>query len=514
MKPRSVRFPSPWLLFLCGLTLVLGLIQAVTKPLWFDEIWTARIAFLPTWRAVFQATRTVDLNPPLDCLLVHLGRPLLGAHELAARFPSILGYTLAVGSLFWLLRLYVTPWFAASGALLLLTDTAVFYYASEARPYGLLLGFCALSVAAYSALLLSKGHATLLRVALFIGVAGMLLTHVFSVFIVGALLLAELIRTLRTRRLDAVTWAALLLPLGCCVLYPALFSAHGTMHYPLDMRPSLRSPVDAYIQLVTPLIRVFLVGALAVLLFVTLPAKVPETSFRERFRFMPEQYALFGILLAMPVLIDLLLLFTHPEAGYFSRYALVCIYPIVILLAAWVAWRSLEFPAVGKILFATTLLLTLQSNLKHPGAIVSAIRHGLRNAPERFGSSGHIEDVYPDLPLVAGDYQEFMEADERLSSSVLHRFYYLADTPAAIRFGNVDGYESMIGLRDSLGIRGNVVMLPAFVATHKDFLVIGDPARSVSWLLPWAQDQHADIRFLGNRQFMGDDLPLWRVTLP
>ena len=514
LRSAANRTPMALLLFICIFTLALALVQAVTKPLWFDEIWTARIAFLPTWSAVFHGTRTLDLNPPLEFFLMHLGRPLLGTHELGARFPSVLGFTMAVGSLFWLLRLYVSPWFAATGALLLATDGAVFYYASEARPYGLLLGFCALSLAAYNALLSSDRHPAVLRSVLFVGLSGMLTSHVFSVFSVGAILLAELIRTFRVRRIDGLTWAALLLPLCCCALYPALFASHGDLHTPLDMRPSLRAPIDTYAALLSPFARVLIAGALALLIFVRVPKNGSGNTFRDSFRFMPEQYVLFGILLAMPLIIVALLLATHPDAGYYTRYGLVCLFPIILLLTTWVSWRTGETVAAGRTLFLVTALLTLQSNVKHPGAIIGAVRHGIRNAPLPYSSAGGVESIYPDLPLVAGDLQKFMEADNRLPGSVLKRVYYLADTPTSLRLTHSDGYENLIGLREPFGIRGNVSLLPAFVAAHRDFLVIDDPASSGSWLLPWALEQHADVRYLGVQKFMGDELTLWRVTLP
>ena len=62
-------------------------------------------------------------------------------------------------------------------------------------------------------------------------------------------------------------------------------------------------------------------------------------------------------------------------------------------------------------------------------------------------------------------------------------------------------------------MRGHFATLDEFTAEHRDFLVIGDIDRSTSWLMKWAIEQNADIRYLGDYDYAGATLPLWRVTL-
>jgi hypothetical protein len=141
------------------------------------------------------------------------------------------------------------------------------------------------------------------------------------------------------------------------------------------------------------------------------------------------------------------------------------------------------------------------------------MHRGWLAAPGGVASSGGVESIYPNLPLVANDGEDFMEADNRLSSSDLTRLYDLTDPPTAVRLTQSNALEDIPKLRIPFRIRANFATLGDFTAQHRQFLVIGDIDRSTSWLMRWAIEQHADIRFLGNYTWAGKQMPLWLVTL-
>jgi hypothetical protein len=504
------RLPIYLLLFVCGLSLLIGVVRGASTPFWFDELSTIHIAALPTWKATFIGTQTLDLNPPLEDFLVRASSLVLGPHELAGRLPSIFGFTLAIGCLFILLWRRVSPWFAAFGALLLIQNSEAFYYATEARPYAVLLGMLGLALLGYDAVLQVDRKSGWARALLFIGMTGMILTHVFSVFPVMAFLMAEFIRTLRLRRVDIFTWLALLLPLGFCVLYRPLLQSHGAMFYPPSQRVTLLAPFRLYIYFILMPISRVLAAALVLLL---LYRRFPESGFFAWLKMPIEELLLMLALLVTPVSVAILMKWKSPTGGYYSRYGMAFFYPAMLFLVLWLAWRACGNTRLARVFIAFTLIGIACTYKEIPGQMRHLMHHGWLAAPDAAASTGGVEKIYPELPLVANDGLEFLEADNRLSTADLARFYDVTDTPTALRITRSNAVEGTPSLKIPFHVRANFATLDAFTAEHKDFLVIGEINGSSSWLIKWAMEQNADVRYLGDYKYAGQVMPLWRVTL-
>jgi hypothetical protein len=509
-EAKTSRLPIYLLLFVCGLSLVIGVVRGASTPFWFDEIYTARIATQPSWKATFVGTQTLDLNPPLEAFLARASSLVFGEHELAVRLPSILGYTLMAGCLFVLLRRRVSPWFAAFGSLLLIENSAAFYYATEARPYAILLGMLGLALLGYDTLVQADRDKGWPRILLVTGMTGMILSHVFSVFPVMAFLMAELLRTIRLRRIDILTWLALLLALGFCILYRPLLQSHGAVFYPPVQRATVTAALRLYIYLFAmPLSRV-LVAALVLLLFYR---SYPEQGFFAWLKAPPEEMLLLLALLATPVSIAMVMLFKHPEGGFYARYGLELFYPALFFLVVWVAWRCSDDTRIARAVTAFVMIAMVFTYKEVPREARHLMHHGWLAAPDEAASTGGVDKVYPELPLVANSGLEFLEADDRLSSADLARFYYLTDATIAMRITQSNIVEGLPGLEEPFHIRAHFATLDAFTAKYRDFLVIGETNRSSSWLMKWAMEQNADIRYLGDYNYAGAVMPLWRVTL-
>jgi Dolichyl-phosphate-mannose-protein mannosyltransferase len=507
---KPSRLPIYLLSLVCGLSVALGVVRAASIPFWFDEIYTARIAVQPTWKATFVGTQTLDLNPPLEAFLAHASSLAFGPHELAIRLPSIFGFTLMAGCLFILLWRRASPWFAAFGSLLLIQNVESFYYATEARPYALLLGMLGVALIGYDAILQESKNSRWWRVVLLIGMTGIVLSHAFSIFPVAAFLLAELMRTIRQRRIDILTWLALLLPLGFCVLYRPLLQSHGVMFYPPSQRATLTAAFRLYIYLFTlPIARV-LVAALVLLLFCR---NYPKSKFLAWLRMPAEELLLLLLLLATPVSVALVMLWKSPASGYYARYGVELLYPGLFFLVAWMAWRSYDDTKIAQLLTVLVLVAMIFTYKEVPGEARHLMHHGWLSAPDEAASTGGVAALYPELPLVANDGLEFLEADNRLSSADLARFYYLTDTPTAMRITQSNALEGLPALQSPFHIRGHFAPLGTFTAEHRDFLVIGEINRSTSWLMKWAMEQKAEIQYLGDYKYAGQKMPLWRVTL-
>ncbi len=129
--------------------LAITLAEASSKLLWVDEFFTLYVSQQPHVRGVWHALAAgADPNPPLMHLLAKASTILFGVNALALRLPSILSVLLAILAMWWVLRRWVSPLYAAVGVLAFMA-TRGFDYSYDARSYGLLMGFCMASLASW-----------------------------------------------------------------------------------------------------------------------------------------------------------------------------------------------------------------------------------------------------------------------------------------------------------------------------------------------------------------------------
>lgn len=192
-----------------------NLCQAVTKPLWFDEICTRIIAQQHAISAVWNALRDgVDGQPPLFYLLERPVAAAVANEQVSFRLLSIFGFSCTVVCLFLAIRkrnsLVNALICAAIPLVTILYDT----YAVEARPYTLV-------TACLAAGLLCYEHAPEIGWMLFMGLSLAVAEalHYYAVLAFAPFILAELALTLRLRRPRLAVWLGL-----CCGVMPlALF---------------------------------------------------------------------------------------------------------------------------------------------------------------------------------------------------------------------------------------------------------------------------------------------------
>ena len=185
-----------------GLLVVMTTVSmAAAKPLWHDEIFTvllARLGAADLWTANLSG---VDLSPPLNTLLTHVALSAGGTDPVVIRLAPLAGFALAVALIFEFVRRRSNTVTAVSAALLC-CFTAGYRYSYEARGYGLMMGFAALSVFAWAEA--AAGRRRWLHVPLLaIGLAASYWTHFYGVFAAAPVIAGELARTLRRRKIDA-----------------------------------------------------------------------------------------------------------------------------------------------------------------------------------------------------------------------------------------------------------------------------------------------------------------------
>jgi hypothetical protein len=218
-------------LILClfsALFLIVTMVLASHKEFWCDECFTSIIASVPQSSEIWSALAAgVDTNPPLSYLAVRVSRALFGPGLAATRLPSALGVLVMCLGLYRIVVRWLPPSYAVAAMLFPLV-TAVYYYAYEARPYGLMLGSLGMALMAWQEAIEGPWRRTaLLGLGLSLAVA--VSSHYYAVFAVIPLAAGELTRTYLRKRLDGPIWLAFAAGLAPLMFFLPLIKA--TMEY-------------------------------------------------------------------------------------------------------------------------------------------------------------------------------------------------------------------------------------------------------------------------------------------
>jgi hypothetical protein len=204
-------------------------LRAAEKSFWFDELCTLYICRLPTMHAVWQAVlHGVDYNPPLFYVFTRAANKLFGEGLIATRMPAIIGVWVLCLCLFRFVyrRAGLLP---AGIALLFPLLTSAYFYAYEARPHGIVLGFCGLSLITWQMWDEEPrriGWLTAFAVAL----ACAFFTHCYAVLLAVPFALAELAHTIQRRRVRWGFWVALAIPgVAAGLLFLPLLRSYKTV---------------------------------------------------------------------------------------------------------------------------------------------------------------------------------------------------------------------------------------------------------------------------------------------
>lgn len=488
-------------LLLLSVTIPGMLGKSLNKPLWHDELFTFYIAQARSIPALLNEIQLVDLNPPLSYLATRLSYSIFGVNTLSCRLPEILGFLLAMLSLYLFLRRRAGTLYGLLAAGLLYAG-AFGALATEARPYGLLLGFSALSLLAWQLARERKRFAVLLA---FAG-CGLLLTHIFSVFVWGALVAAEVIRIAQRRRVEWVLVLAWAVPLLCIVTYVPQLRAHSQAIFPAALQPTVGTLFRFYNTWVEADVRAVLLTAVLLLLL-----SGPRT-FRGRtqpYLTLPE-WASIGFLFAIPLVLLLVLIRSH--SAFFERYATAGTIGLCVLAAMLLAfWTSRDTRAA---LLCLSVAFIISGQLS---AAVNALRHKAtftqtEPKPATCQACQLSQKLDPTLPFVDASGLTFLEMDHREDPAMLQHVFYLTDRQASRQYAHANIFEGMQTEKELFPIRANVSTYMAFIKTHRHFFVFGEYAYPEDWLLRKLEADGANLRLLGETEGSYKDKSLYYVS--
>ncbi len=186
-------------------------LRASGKYFWYDEFFTIYVCRIPSLRGILAAlAHGVDFNPPLFYVITRVSQALFGRGLIGTRLPEILGFWVLSICLFRFVSRRAGP-IAGFVAMALPMFTGAFYYAYEARPHGLVLGFCGLAIVCWQA----SSEQAYRRLWLFgfgVSLLAAFMCHCYALVIAVPFGLAELIRGFREKRLNWPVWIAIIAP--------------------------------------------------------------------------------------------------------------------------------------------------------------------------------------------------------------------------------------------------------------------------------------------------------------
>jgi hypothetical protein len=440
------------------------------KLFWDDEFFTLYLSRTSSWHDLLQALATgADQHPPSFYYLTHLLTIVFGSSHVTSRLPAILGFWLLCICLYEIVRDLTTPEWAAA-AMFFPLSTGFYYYASEARGYGLVCGFAALAMLSWLRSVAYRKrmvYIPLLAVALAAAVA----SHYYAILVVIPLALGELVRTRYIRKIDWPIWIAFT---GACVPILAFLgtirSARGySSHF-------WATPVWSDAIAIYP--KEFGLGACALLGTLTI-----ALSFRmiRRSRTDEPSAALMGpswnawqavavcTLAAMPLPTMVLAKFvTH---GFTSRYCIFAIVGVTVLLFYFVSRLALRrsAAAIGIIVCVFVFLLQVRQ-------LNSKFEEGRQEMNQDITALSSLPDAPIAVMEVSVMHRLSYYAPRRLAS----RLVYVADPNSSIAYLGHDTVDrGLLDLRFWFPI--NIVRADSFLTDNSQFYVFGKTT-TWSWL--------------------------------
>jgi hypothetical protein len=499
---ESSLIRNPWLsIFVFSLAyLVCTSIKARRGQLWFDEILTGYIAALPSSDAIWKALAAhVESSPPLFHLVSRLSGATLSWTPLGLRFPAIAGYLTMILCVYLIVRHYIGPLYAAIGALSSYLTYAP-YYATRARPYGLLLGLTCIALVCWQQT--SRQRVRWLPLAgLCLSLAAALGMHYYAVLSFAAIGVGELVRTRSNRRVDWLVWVALAIATIPLLLFLPLIHANRILaegyFSPATLSHFVESTALFYLPKNGVLGATFVLTAGACILIFGRRETQSVTALE-----VPPRHEVAAWLMLLLAPIEALIAGKLVTGVFHHRYAIVTIIGFSILLPFCLQrlFRNSRAAALTALLFLVVCFagwFAIREQAEEQTDDVSTgLAHRLRTA-----------DVSR-LPIVVADPVTYLPLAHNAAKELGDILVYIPDGKEALRYtGKTSADYNLAGLRGIAPL--NLPTYSAFTTAHRQFLVLWQVS-DLDWIVPKLRDAGAQFRLydaLGSRLLFLVDLP-------
>jgi hypothetical protein len=442
-------------LFACAIA------RDLRKPMWVDELYTTYMARQASAVEIVKATlEGCDGAPPLYAIVVHLVRRGISSEALAARLVSTLGYCGMVLGLLAFGRRRLPAVYAWIGALF--AANAAFVYASEGRPYGVVLGCAAAALCCWQAA--AEGRRRALSIPLLaLSLASMTAMHYYSVFFLLPLSLAELMRWRNRGKPDIAMFGAGVPALLVLALHYPLIQAAKVFqaHY---WSPAMWSQAfDFYESHRLVLTMVCMLSLVAIAMF----SKIPDRPTAKWQGLTQPEWVVVCALSFMPIFVLALSIYT--THAFVDRYAIWAITGLGLLAAAVICEAGRANTAAGLTVLTALLALLIAHEATGWKPVLfegEGVRRALLKLPES------------DEPIVVGDHAVFIELSYYLEPKLNRRLVYPLERELDLRYL---GFDTGAILTSALRHRSRLRIIPyeevvaayprfVLAATHKDYL--------------------------------------------
>ncbi len=486
----AVRLEKNRLLLISGFTVLYAVftyVLAKRKPLWNDELYTYYIARLPAMTDVWGALMSgSEQLPPFFYLLTRASTAIFGLNDFALRLPEMIGFWIMCICLFAFVARRASNFYALLAAIFPLV-TYTYYYAFEARPYGLVLGFSALALLCWQSATMNRLR-PLSIVCLSLSLAGALSSHYYGIFAIFPLALGETVRTAIKRRLDVPIWAAFCLALAPLVLHLPLIRQASASAGDFWAKPQWLDMPNFYINMFFPtVLPLILLLFLSGIYQTVWRDKMPDES-RTTSKIKPPIFEVAAAAGFIIIPITCIILGKFVTGGFTDRYAVIAVIGFSVLVsfvAAKLNNNNVLISIVLVICFVGCFRLlvlketwTVENNLKAMTKI-------------RLLQSKDVEN----LPIVATDPHTFIELNY-YAPEISSRVAYLADPEISLRRLNQNSIErGMVDLlKPWFGL--NVTDYKSYIAARPRFLLCGDP-QHFSWIVPQLEEDGMQLELKG-----------------
>lgn len=486
---------------LSGLYWVTTVTLASRKLMWNDELYTYYVATLPSMREVWAALLSGgEQTPPFFYFTTRVAMDAFGASNISIRLPEMIGFwVMSISLLVFVKRR--TSWLPALCAAAFPLVTTAYYYAFEARAYGMVLGFAGVALVCWQSAALGRRR-LLSLMGLAVSLSAAVSSHYYSVFVILPLAFGEMTRALESRRLDLPVWVALAFPVIPLALHLPLLRAGQAYSGAFWSPPQWINVPDFYAHLLTPA----LVGLAVILVLAILHALVAgtdessATSLRAASLPLAEIMAACGFIVLPFVAVVVAKAFT---GAFTYRYAIAAVLGFAVLagFGAAVVFRTRALMRVAVVAcLAGWFALSQARELIYPSGFSLPVNVSTITQPAEW-----LKGVPGDVPFVVADPHTFAVLSHYGPPEMKSRMVYLADPDLALkRLGHNSVERGMLDLlKPWFGM--NVMEFEPFVARHPQFLLYGDfyELGFLNWISAELQQRGMRLELL-NRA--GDDL--------
>jgi Dolichyl-phosphate-mannose-protein mannosyltransferase len=489
--------------------LVLTFFQASCILLELDELCTFHISGARTIHEIWLALLSrADTNPPFQYIVVRGCFALFGKSGLVTRLPAIFGFLLMGLCMFKFVAEH-SQGVCAYVAFLFPFSTAAYSLAPYARPYGLILGFCALSLLCWQSAIEHRFR-ILSLCGLTLSLIAATYTHFYAILFVMPIIVGEVVRSKITNTVDRQIWASVaiaLLPVP--MLIPLIKAAHAKSAY-FFSKPTIRSIPDFYRILLEPAIFPLVIVLVFVVVYRAMASRKSITDVNRMTDIPLHEVAAAITLIGMPFMVGALAVtvtnafgFTYPIAavigigmivgfmldGLREEHTIIAVF-IIVLLFGWFV--------------AKVATLDVEIALRPNDTWSSAYGDDRITLSRYKALSLPAVGAEDQMPVAVADAHLFSQLSFYGPSNVTSRILYLTNRAGAIMYQGYDTDElTLTGLGPRAGMR--IEDYRPFIQKHSQFLLLG----SDGWVALQLVADHAKLHVVG---YLADKF-LYLVTM-